>query len=100
MREVKKNPHLSAPKLTKMVEEQLNIHVNPETVRRVLRKHGYNGRTARNKPFISSKNRKKRLEFALKYVYKDMSFWQKVHNGIMQRRGYNNIFVGSLYRRK
>lgn len=79
VREIKKNPRLSAPKLTEMVKSQLDIHVNPETVRRVLRKRGYNGRVARKKPFISNVNRQKRLEFARKYIAKDMNFWQRVY---------------------
>lgn len=78
LREIKKDPHLSAPKLTQIVNNHLGIDANPETVRRVLRKHGFNGRIARKKPFISLKNRKKRLAFAREYFAKDMSFWQRV----------------------
>lgn len=78
LRIIRENPALSAPKLTAEIKTLLNIDVNPETVRRVLKKNGFNGRAARRKPHITEKNKKKRLDFALKYVTKDSSFWTKV----------------------
>lgn len=47
-------------------------------VRNVIKKVGYNGRAAHKKPFISCRNRKKRLEFAKKHVTKPLSFWESV----------------------
>ncbi|GFT09152.1 transposable element Tcb1 transposase [Trichonephila clavipes] len=35
-------------------------------------------RTPRKKPYISEVNRKRRLEFAMKYKNKPMDFWKKV----------------------
>lgn len=72
------NPRLSAPKLRDMVEQHLKINCNTETVRRVLRRAGLNGRIARKKPFISKKNKHIRLTFAHNYVMKDISFWNNV----------------------
>ncbi|GFX25651.1 hypothetical protein TNCV_3172921 [Trichonephila clavipes] len=42
----------------------LGRSVSAETVRRVLRKAGYNGRAARKRPLIGKRNRIKRLKFA------------------------------------
>lgn len=47
IRQIKKNPHLSAPKLAIEVEKHLGKKVNPETIRIVLRKHDLNGGVAR-----------------------------------------------------
>lgn len=76
--QIKINPRLSAPKLRDMVEKHFNISCNAETVRRVLRNNGLNGRIARKKPFVSSKNKKIRLQFAHSYAGKDFSFWKNV----------------------
>lgn len=77
VRKIKENPKISAPKLTNEVETYLGKSVNPETIRRILRKHNFHGRTARNKPLINEKNRRKRLDFAREYIYKDFDFWKE-----------------------
>lgn len=78
IRKIKKDPKLSAPRITQEVFEETSKKVNPETIRRVLRKQGYNGRVARKKPFINDRNRKRRLKFALEYRLKDESWWNDV----------------------
>lgn len=78
LRKIKENPMLSAPKLSVIVKKYLEKEVCSETIRRVLRKNGFHGRIARNKPFINERNRKKRLEFAKKYINKDFDFWKDV----------------------
>ena len=77
-RKIKENPRLSAPKLTNEVEKYLGKSANPETVRRILRKQNFHGRTARNKPLISDTNKKKRLDFARQHLAKDFNFWKQV----------------------
>lgn len=72
--EVQKNPFVSAPNLTIAIKSNFRKDISAETVRRVLRKHNYNGRVSRKKPCISEKNRKDRLEFAREYMSKDFSF--------------------------
>ena len=42
-----------------------------QTIRNVIKSSGFNSRTARNKPYISAINKKKRLDFAKKYFEKD-----------------------------
>lgn len=78
LRKIKIDPKISVPKLTKEVSQRINKPVSTETVRRILRKSGYNGRIARKKPFISKVNRQKRIEFAEKYVNEPVEFWTNV----------------------
>ncbi|XP_053947620.1 uncharacterized protein LOC128856347 [Anastrepha ludens] len=54
VRQVKKNPTRSAPKLAEMAEKYLSKSCHPETVRRVLKKATLNGKIARNKPLINA----------------------------------------------
>ena len=75
---VKNNPRISAPKLTSDMWERFGKKVNPETVRNVIRKAGYNGRAARKKPYISEVNRRKRLQFAKEYVDMNKNCWKDV----------------------
>ncbi len=58
LRKVKLNPKLSAPKIASNIEDECKKHVNPETIRRIIRRAGYNGQVARRKPFINERNRK------------------------------------------
>lgn len=78
LREVKKNPFTSAPKLTAMVKEASGTEVNPETIRRLLRKNEFHGRVPRKKPLISKKNQNDRLVFARQYMAKGFDFWSTV----------------------
>lgn len=78
VRKIRENPKLSAPKLTNEVEKYLGKKVNPETVRRVLRKENFNGRVARKKPYISNKNKRLRINYAKEHLNKDIEFWKTV----------------------
>ena len=78
VRQIKKNPQLSAPKLATEAKKHLGKEANPETVRIILRKNNFNARVARKKPFVSKRNRSKRLQFAKLYKNKDFSFWRTV----------------------
>ncbi|GFX05929.1 transposable element Tcb1 transposase [Trichonephila clavipes] len=55
-----------------------NVSVSAQTVRNVLHSAGLKTRTPRKKPYISEVNRKRRLEFAMKYKNKLMDFWKEV----------------------
>lgn len=77
-RKVNQNPKISVPELTSEVTQMINRPISTETVRRTLRKNKLHGRVARNKPFISAVNKKKRLAFAEKYVSKPVEFWERV----------------------
>ncbi|GFQ64431.1 hypothetical protein TNCT_277001, partial [Trichonephila clavata] len=50
--QVKIDPKISAPKIAASTSNALGRSVSAETVRRVRRKAGYNGRVARKKPLI------------------------------------------------
>ncbi|GFV63367.1 HTH_Tnp_Tc3_2 domain-containing protein [Trichonephila clavipes] len=76
--QVKIDPKISAPKISASTSNTLGRSVSAETVRRVLRKAGYNGRVARKKPLIGMRNRVKRLTFAKEHILKPQQFWNEV----------------------
>ncbi|GFW16847.1 transposable element Tc1 transposase [Trichonephila clavipes] len=76
--QVKIDPKISAPKIAASTSNALGRSVSAETVRRVLRKAGYNGRVARKKPLIGKRNRVKRLKFAKEHILKPRQFWNEV----------------------
>ncbi|GFS65246.1 transposable element Tcb1 transposase [Trichonephila inaurata madagascariensis] len=96
VRKVKKNPKISAPKLADQIATASGKKVHPETVRRILRSGGYNCRVSRKKPFISSVNQQKRLDFVSAHVDKDFDFWKTV---VFTDESKFNVF-GSDGRRK
>ncbi|GFW76434.1 transposable element Tcb1 transposase [Trichonephila clavipes] len=55
-----------------------NVSVSVQTIRNVLHSADLNSRTPRKKPYISEVNRKRCIEFAMKYKNKPMDFWKKV----------------------
>lgn len=100
IREVQKNPFISAPKLTAIIKNNFGKDVHAETVRRVLRKNDLNGRVARKKPCISEKNRKDRLEFAREHISKDFSFWRTVKLNMLTLSLSNSIIHRYFLRTK
>lgn len=78
LKEVNKDPKISAPKLAEHIEECSNIIVHPRTIRNALHENGFKSRVARKKPLISEKNRKLRLNFAKTHLDKNMHFWNRV----------------------
>ncbi|GBM27382.1 Transposable element Tc1 transposase [Araneus ventricosus] len=89
MHKIRKNPRLSAVKLTKELEKRFAIKVNPETARRVTRSYGYNSTVVRRKCFVNERTRKVRLDFAKSMVDKDKSFWENI---IFVDESKSNIF--------
>ena len=75
---VKKNRFVSAAKLALKVQEDHNITVTPQTIRNRIREQGYRGRVVRKKPFLTSKQMKRPLEFAKKYEKMPISYWKKI----------------------
>ncbi|GBN19544.1 Transposable element Tc1 transposase [Araneus ventricosus] len=73
-----KNPHLSALKVSAEFNEKFSTSISHETVRRVLRTAGLNGRSACRKFFVSAKNRKLRLSFAKSMLNKPEAYWNNV----------------------
>ncbi|GFW15047.1 uncharacterized protein TNCV_983391 [Trichonephila clavipes] len=69
------------PRYMKLCEQNLLakcLPVSAQTVRNIEHSTGLKARSARKKPYISEVNRKRRLEFAMKYKNKPMDFWKKV----------------------
>lgn len=71
IRKVNSDPRITATELAVDVANTSGNIVHPITVRRLLKNHEFQSRTARKKPFISMVNEQKRLEFATLLRSKD-----------------------------
>ncbi len=78
LQKVKLNPKLSAPKIASNIADECKKHVNPETILRIIRRAGYNGRVAWRKPLINEQNRKICLQFAREHYLKQETWWRDV----------------------
>lgn len=78
IRKIKEGSRVSGSKSVVMLNEGNGVSVHPEKVRGILREGSYNGRIARRKPYISSTNRMKRLEFAKQYISKESEWWNNI----------------------
>ncbi|GFY13447.1 transposable element Tc1 transposase [Trichonephila clavipes] len=78
LRSAASKPMTSAQNIANELLSSCNVSVSSQTVRNVLHSAGLKARTPRKKPYISEVNRKRRLEFAMKYKNKPMDFWKKV----------------------
>ncbi|GFX93000.1 transposable element Tc1 transposase [Trichonephila clavipes] len=93
--QVKIDPKISAPKIAASTSNTLGLSVSAETIRKVLKKAGYNDRVARKKPLIGKRNRVKRLKFAKEHVLKPQQFWNEV---IFSDESKFNIFDSDSHR--
>ncbi len=75
---VKVNPRLTASQIAEDVKIRFKKTICSDTARKILKRVGYHGRVARKKPFISLKNRMKRIAFANEHITKPISFWESV----------------------
>jgi transposase len=76
--EVEKNRDISGPKLAKKIERETGKKVSPKTAKRYIKAVGLKLAVPRKVPLISEINKKKRLEFAKKFISKPRSYWDKV----------------------
>ncbi|XP_078051875.1 uncharacterized protein LOC144478028, partial [Augochlora pura] len=67
VREIKKDPTISTPKLATLVVDSFGKQVHPELCRRILCENNFHGRIPRKKSFVSKVNKQKRLNFAKRY---------------------------------
>jgi len=74
VRKVKKNPRLSARDLKTEPREDRST----QSVRRTIKKHGYNNRVARKKTLLAERIQKLRENFAKEYAKKDQSWCDDV----------------------
>lgn len=77
VRELKKNPRVSAPQLQVELQNR-GVCASASTVRNACRGKGFHGRIARRKFFVSERNRKAWLAFAKKYQNESSEFWKKI----------------------
>ncbi|XP_043064585.1 uncharacterized protein LOC122320512 [Drosophila ficusphila] len=78
LKSVKLNPRLTAFKITQDIKEKFNKDLHEDTIRKILKKEDLHARTARKKPLISPANKRKRTDFAKKFVQEPAVFWNKV----------------------
>jgi len=74
VREAVRNPTSTAA----IIKENLDLTVSTSTVKRRLREAGLRNYLAKKKPFISKKNKLKRIEFAKRYASMPLDFWKTV----------------------
>ena len=60
------------------ISKDLNLNVHPDTIAKVLKDAGLNHRIERKRPFLTNEHRKKRLEFAHKYIHFTLDDWIRV----------------------
>ena len=68
----------SCTEIKRVMNSTSCVNVSRQTVSRRLQEIGLFNRTPRKKPLVSSKNKKKRLEFANRYVIWTYENWAKV----------------------
>lgn len=74
-----KNDPLKTPKTAALEWNKTTInHISERTIRRRLTEANMKTYIAKTIPFITAKNKIKRLEFAKKYINKPASFWRNV----------------------
>lgn len=71
-------PQISAQNVATRLNERHGLTVCSETVRNMIHKYGYKAYNQRKKPQISAINRRRRLEFAKKYLNHPPEFWERV----------------------
>ncbi|CAG7722455.1 unnamed protein product [Allacma fusca] len=72
------NPFKPATEIQAEIQNELRVMVTPQTIRNCIHKGGNSCRTARRKPYVSEKNKKRRLAFARNFLNQPPSFWNKV----------------------
>lgn len=90
------NPTISGPTISAEMETQTGKSATSKTVPNIIHRHGLKGYFAVKKPFISKKNRLKRLEFARLHVNKPDSFWRTI---LWSDEPKYNIFGSDRHRR-
>lgn len=73
-----RNRRLTAPDIKAELHDNLGISISESTVQRRLRSAGLNGRVARKKPFISERNRRRRLSWANARVNWNQLMWDLI----------------------
>lgn len=75
---VLKSNRFSTIKELKDSLEQRGVYASNTTLRRRLKKNDFQYRTAKKKPALTMIQKRKRVQWAKKYISKSQSFWEKV----------------------
>lgn len=73
-----KNRSVTATEIAALLKNEDGIIISAETVRRRIRESGFKSRIPRRKPWISLKNRQKRLKWAKDHVNWPISKWSNI----------------------
>ena len=68
----------NATKMSKEIKDKFNISVSSKTISRVLKKKGFKSAEKKEKPQLSKKNVKERLDFAKAHQYWTLDDWKRV----------------------
>ncbi|CAJ0948004.1 unnamed protein product [Ranitomeya imitator] len=89
---VKRNPFTTANQVNHTLQE-VGVSISKSIIKSKLHESKYRGFTAQCKPLISIKNKKARLDFAIKHLKKPVQFWKNIlwtdetKINLYQRRG-------------
>jgi transposase len=75
---MERNPRLSVPKLEAELKTNYQLEVSKTTIRKRLNKAGYHGRRPSKKPWLSTRNVRRRLEWARAHVNWTVDQWKTV----------------------
>src|SRR6185369_10602063 len=78
VRKIKTGECSTAVAVQKKLRTDDEVIISSNTVRRVLRRHGYEARVKRKRPLLMEKHRKKRLNFAKEHKDWTIDDWSKV----------------------
>lgn len=78
IKNIGKDSKIGSTKLSAKLLLDRGKRVSPRTLRRVLLKNGYKGRSACSKPLLSNKNIFDRLKFAKKHISRSENAWKDV----------------------
>lgn len=75
---LKRNPQESLKSVQSNINNLRKFKISTTTVRRRLREANVKSYVIKKKPFISARNKEKRLKFARSYLTKPVEFWRNV----------------------
>lgn len=75
---VEANRRLSAVQVARELEQTKSVVISPKTVCRRLHEAEFQSRTARKKPFLTTRHMRARYQFAQRHKDKPPEFWRKI----------------------